>query len=429
MKLIFTDADDVHGPVGKLAFGACGLEFIAEARGLPSMRVRCAVGQPDGSYWVYGLTGGGERPWRILRARTFDGIAYEGGEVVYEHPVENWLGEGDIAYNRSRGEMVCWKWRRSEDGHALWAFGSGDGRDWQPLTDEAVYRDHDAFGIMWDESAGRYLCCQATYQPCEKRYSDNIGDARRRVLHIRTSPDGVHWTPDRDVPWDGPYMPDDVLITPDAGDPPDVEFDRLTPLAYAGRYVGMMLMYAPSPQIANPRFPKSLHGPQCYGQWWISRDGRNWRRPYRDVFAPGEADGVIEHEPMTIGGRHLWARDGKVYGLGEDRIFFVGAQANAELSTVPFEMPDGPLAVNAALCYHDSPTRGMRGQGYLMAELTAADGAVVAGFERDRCVRHHIDGPAATLRWGDQDGSKLAGQTVRLRLCFRDARIYAVTAQ
>lgn len=428
MKLIFVGPNDVHDAYGKLSFGANGLRDYGRAAGLRHARTRCVVRRPDGSYDVYGYnTVPDKSSWWMSRYRTFDGLHYEAGQEVLRIEAERWLGETDIAYNSRDDCFLCLKWKRGDFGHALWAFGSKDGSEWEALADRPVYHDHDAFGLRWDERIERYVCYQQTYQPWQKRYEDNIGNKKRRVMHIRTSADGVHWEPSEDVPWKGPYMPEERLFTPDAEDPEELEFYRFTVFRYGGRYVGMMLNYAPSPHPGNPRIPWSKHGPQLSGEWWISADGQSWERPFREVFAPGEADGIITHEPMAVDDRLLWVIDNQVCGLPEDRIFFVGSMANAEFSTPAFEMVQGPIVLNAALCYHDAEARGMQGQAYIMAELLDADGTVIEDFEKGKCVIQHMNDNTVSLRWGDVDGSALAGKNVRLRLYLRDARIYSVT--
>ncbi len=427
MKLIFTQPADCHDTYGRLHFGANGLRVLGQASGLPAMRPRCAVPQADGSYLLYGGSGGADEPWRIFRARTFDGLHYEGAETVFQSDPGPWLGEMDIAHDPLDGSLLCLKWHRGDTGHALFAFGSEDGSSWRPLAQGPVYVDHDAFGLMWDPGTQRYVCYQTTYQPWQKRFEDNIGRETRRVLHIRTSPDGVTWDPPEDVFWAGPHMPPERLMTPDDDDPEEIEFYRFCGFSYADRYAGMMLVYCPSPHAGNPRYPWTKHGPHLYGEWWTSGDGMQWARPFRDVFGPGEAPGAVEHAPMALDGHHLWVMGKTVCALPEDRLFHVGSRANAEFSTVPFAMPKGPLTLNASLCFDGDERRGMMGQGYIMAELLREDGSVAEGFEKERCVLRQMAGDTAPLLWGHADGSALAGQTLRLRLYFRDARIYSLT--
>jgi len=428
MKLVFWDKKDICDAYGKIVFGANELEFIEEAAGLPPTRVlRCVLPQPDGSFVVYGVISGQDMPWHIIRCRTFDGIHYENAETVFESEPGPWLGETGIAWNSAERKFLCLKWKLGKIGHALWAFGSEDGTNWKPLADKPVYHDHDAFGLLWDEWTKKYIVYQATYQTWKKRYSDNLGRNKRRVLHIRTSEDGLQWEPDEDVPLKGPYRPDEHLITPDDSDSPEMEFYRFQVFPYAGRYVGMMLNYAPSPQVVNPKFPWAKHGPQLSGEWWISRDGFKWKRPFRDVFAPGTAPGIVTHAPMTLGGKHLWVIGRGVYGLPEDHLFFVGSMANAEFSTLPFQMSDKPLVLNASNRYHSKKDRGMEGQSYIMVEIFGKDRSVVKGFAKKQCILRNVDS-TAQLHWDGKDGTSLAGQTIQLRFYLRDARIYSISS-
>lgn len=58
MKMLFCNEDDIREVYGKLTFGADGLAYYGDISDIPSMRVRCAVPQDDGSYmilWVAGV--------------------------------------------------------------------------------------------------------------------------------------------------------------------------------------------------------------------------------------------------------------------------------------------------------------------------------------------------------------------------------------
>jgi len=430
MNILFASTTEIHDAVGRLHYGASALEYVGEPRGLPPMRVRGVVPQADGSYYIYGCAGANDRPWRLLRARTFDGLQYEAAEVIYESRPGRWLGEHEVVANPETGQLLCLYWARGDIGHALWGFASEDGRTWRPVADGPLYHDHDAFGAMWHPSLRRYVIYQTTYQPWQKPYPDNIGGSIRRVLHIRTSEDGQHWDPPEDVPFAGPYAAPQRMITPDEADPAEVEFYRFKAFAYGDGFAGMMLVYAPSPQAANVRFPFSKHAMHLAGEWWISLDGLAWRRPYRDVHAPGAAGSVIDHAPITANGWHLWvlreALGPRVYGVPESRLFYIGSLANAEFSTPPLTLSGQRITLNAAIGFHGQPRTGAFRGGYVMAELREEDGEPLAGYEKERCVHFRLDDPVTALHWGERTGQELAGQRVRLRLYLRDARIHAV---
>ena len=136
MKLVFWDKKDICDTYGKIVFGANELEFIAEAAGLPPMRwLRCVLPQPDGSFVVYGIISGHDRPWHIIRCWTFDGIHYGNMETVFESEPGPWLGETGITYNSRDSRFLCLKWKRGKIGHQPWAFGSEDGTNWRLIFD------------------------------------------------------------------------------------------------------------------------------------------------------------------------------------------------------------------------------------------------------------------------------------------------------
>ena len=63
-----------------------------------------------------------------------------------------------------------------------------------------------------------------------------------------------------------------------------------------------------------------------------------------------------------------------------------------------------------------------------MVAVLDEKGAVLPGFEAERCLIRGEDGCGIPLRWGEARTQALAGRTVRLRFSLRSANIYAVTA-
>jgi hypothetical protein len=443
MKMIFSGPEDVREPRGTLFFGANGLARLGKTTGLGPATVTCTMPQADGSHLVYGVASTPDLSWKILRFRTWNGCDYEAGEVVYRsEPLapsgKPWLGHSGVVHNSRDDSLLAFQWSHGGPSHAVWGYASRDGRAWQLLQAKPLYHDHDSISVIWHRQRECYVVYQATYQKWTKLYPDNIGGDRRRVLHLRTSSDGRSWDPPGDVGYDSAsFIPAERLITPDAEDPPELEFYRLRVFPYNGRYLGMMLNYAPSPGPANTRHPWTKHGPHLGCEWWLSDDGFKWRRPFRHIQAAGEASGFISHEPLTLGQRHLWVFGQEVFGIPEDRIIFAGALANAEFSTPAFALTDKPLLLNAEFGYDGNPRRGMRGQGYVMAELRDEAGAALAGFEHEKCIVHDLESEAARygqmqnnclrLHWNGKTPAELAGRKVSLRLYLRDARIYAVS--
>jgi len=432
-RLLFMDRDDITDTRGKLRIGANSLQHVDRARGLPAgVTIREVARESDDAYAVYGYRAAHnvkDASWRIVRVRTRDGLVYDDVETVYTSERGHWYGSTEIVHNPSDGSFLCLKWGPGGKGrgHAMWAFGSADGSDWRPLSDRPVYHDHDAFSAAWDPQTEQYVVFQATYQTWEKKpYKDNAGRTVRRVLHFRTSRDGARWTPSGDITLRGEHAPDDAVLTPDEDDPPELEFYRLTAFPYEGRYVGMMLNYMPGPKCITG----GGHGPHNGGEWWVSRNYRDWRRPFRDVFAPGPASNIVMHPPMDLGGLHLWVIGQEVYGLPQRRIFYVGSRSNCEFSTPLFEVPAAELLLDAEFAPEG---RGFQGQSYIMAEALDEDGNVIEEFEKENCVLRRMDAPHR-LRWGYPHAlgayslARHTGRKVRLRFYLRDAKVYAVTS-
>lgn len=437
MQLLFREPSDVTDVSGPLQFGANGLQRLGDHGGLPAFSFPCAALQADGSYLLYVVN---PRLSGVQRFRTWDGFHYEGGESVLSFgtaaPSGDWLGHVGLTYSSQRDEMLCLAWAKDPPAMGVWGYVGKGEESWQPLQDTPLYHDHDSFSLLWHPHREQYVAYQISYQRREKPYADNIGQELRRVLTYRTSTDGRQWAPPGDVAG-GLFRPDAEMITPDVEDPAEVEFYRLVVFPYHDRFVGMMLLYAPSPGAANTRYPWTAHGPHLSGEWWLSDDGFSWRRPFRQVFAPGEANNIIQHAPMRIGNRLLWLYPDGIYGLPEGRLFYAGTFANAAFSTPYFTQPVRHLSINAGFNFHGQLSRGMRGQGYLMVEARDEQDAVVAGFEKERCIIHDLEsdatrtyqmdhGIARRLHWQGKSLRELAGQRIKLRVYLRDARVYGV---
>ncbi len=440
--LFFMQPADALDPVGILAFEANPLTFrghITPVGSNPSatqpaghgqgrqenagadFRALLAVPLPDGGCLVFG-SDSQESPeqaknylWRLYRVRTPDGHHFTELKEVYRNPKGPWLIEASMVRQATTGRLFFYPWSRSdqpEQGHALWGFVSDDGEKWRPLSNQPVYVDHDAFGMMWDGRANRFLTCQVTYQPWQKPYADNMGSSKRRVLSMRTSQDGLRWVTVG-------HAGNRALITPDDQDSPDVEFYRMQPFAYGDRYVAMTDLYAASPLTPDK------HGPHLMCEWWVSADEINWQRPWRTVAAQGEAPYPIKMTPMWFGREMLFWLTGQVWGLPEYRIAAIGSRSNAEFSSAAFSMPEKTLLLNASV----PGGRGLFNQAYVQVELRDHRNKVIPGYERDKCLLQSIDDTRIPLRWGDKTGKELTGKKVFLRFHLRSARIYALVIE
>jgi hypothetical protein len=318
------------------------------------------------------------------------------------------------------------------------AFFSPDGKNWKLHSNEPLFYDGDSMSLFWSPKAGRFVCICKSLQPFLKHLQDHGGITPslknnnlrdRRVQMIRTSLDGWQWQPDVSMHdlWNRSgkkdHVPVEFMLTPDANDPPDMEFYRCISFWYHDRSYAMTLNYAASP------LAKLKHAPQLDTEWWVAQDGLHWERPYRGINALGDTfpDGYcVPHNPMNLGGMTLFRFGNKLLGMKQDRISYVGARANVEFSTKPFQMPSGDLLLNAAA---PSPERAFATQqAYIMVAVLDEKGAVVPGFEADKCVFKNANEIGLPLLWNGKSTRELAGRTISLRFQLRSANVYAVTS-
>lgn len=366
--------------------------------------------------------------WQVCYARTRDGIHFERPDlgIVPDLQSPNVVIDNGGIFSVLRNDTTADPDRRYAMIHTGWgpalareplpgyhpvhnagvAF-SPDGLHWQEWEHGPAFQDgNDAFSAIYDPRAQKYRCYQAVLRPFRFAYPDSIGAnsprGQRRVLAIRSSDDGVHWSRLEN------------FIEPDAEDPTELEFYMFTVFPYRDRYVGLMRNYARSPLMVGE------HGPHISYEWWVSHDGLRWQRPAREMHV-----GVFTTcTPFVVDDRlcFLEYNTMRCYSTPLDRITWVGAQVNAEFSTRLFAMPERPLTVNL-----ESGTGTLLpDQAYVMVEVRRPDGHVIEGYEREHCVFIDVDGTALPLRWAGKDTTGLAGQDVCLRFYLRDARIYAV---
>jgi hypothetical protein len=298
-----------------------------------------------------------------------------------------------------------------------------------------------------------FVDMQINMEPTARlKYCDNTAgpacDARR-VVSAKISYDGKAWGHDLG------------LRTPDAQDPPELQFYRFRPfmIGDSGRLAGHALQYAPSPWLGDDygRQPTHCvattnqscwtsecghcHGPHMYEELWLGPSSgaawnvSGWRRPFR-LHHFVRHDAFLMANPVTIGSEHLWLSAGEVWSLPKYRVAGLYAPANGELSTAPFTWPAGGVAVNAALRWRGRTVTGGCDEGcagYLFFELLDADSRMpIPGYERSNSkVLTDVDDQGLPVEWGRMiSPPALAhGQVVVLRLFFRDATVYSVDAQ
>jgi len=471
-KLLFSNAHDLVDTWGKLHISVTPVDWINQ--NVPLSEMTTGNTQPvahfplgDGSWEVFSqeferLTPGpsgkwyeATNRWRLLRGITTDGMTFSKVETVIPDSTGTWTGHLTMAYNPDAGEYLLLKIKNGSYGFAYHAFFSPDGKNWKKYTGTreggAIFYEGDAMSVFWSPVLKRFVLVSKSLQPVKKHIIDHGGSPKslndttmraRRVLMMRSSHDGRNWTPSDDLPdvYDlhnqKAAHPAAWLTTPDSSDPPDMEFYSGTAFWYHDRAYMMVLNY-----VASPMFPKK-HGEEIDNEWWTSTDGLTWERPARGVNALAsfmDGNKRINMGPMNIDGKLLWLNGNRLEGLPEDRISGVSARANGEFSTKLFSMPDGDLLLNAAVPSPDRPWVRRNPQPYVMVEVLDAQGNVIPGFERDKCViwdgttsrdrNTQVDVTDMRLMWNGVSASRLAGQTFSLRFYIGGSTIYAVTTK
>jgi len=414
---------------------------------------------PDGSWEVYSqcyttlnTAWPSTSRWSLLRDTTTDGVTFSNVETVIPETEGTWTSHQTIAYNPDADEYMMLKMDvdprgtppNDSNGFVYHAWFSSDGRQWQKYPGTrprgGLFYEADAMSVFWSPVLKRHVLVSKSLQAWTKRIPDHGGN-KRRVLMIRSSPDGRTWTPDGDLknifglnpsqPDD--FHPDEWLTVPDAEDPPDLELYSGSAFWYHDRAYMSVLNYAPSPMKPNQ------HGDHPDYEWWTSSDGLNWERPARGVQA-NRAIGIGRRDlgPMIIGGKLMWLYWQYQAGMPEDRISGVSARANGEFSTRLFTMPDRDLRLNAMVPSPDRPWVRRSPQPYLMVEVRNAQGGVIPGFERSKCViwdgttsptrDTQVDTTDLLLTWNGVSARQLSGQNIQIRFSFGGSTIYAVTA-
>jgi len=471
-KLLFSGEQDLINTWGKLHISVTPVDWINQHVPLSEMTTgkRWPVAYfplADGTWEVFSqeyekLTEGapgkwyeGTNRWKLLRGITTDGITFSNVETVIPDSTGTWTPHHTMAYNPDAGEYLMLKIKNGSYGFAYHAFFSSDGKNWKKYTGTreggAIFYEGDAMSVFWSPVLKRFVLVSKSLQPWKKHIIDHGGSPKslndptmiaRRVLMMRSSPDGRNWTPSDDLPdvYDlhnqKAAHPAAWLTMPDADDPTDMEFYSGTAFWYHDRAYMMVLNYA-----ASPLFPKK-HGEELDNEWWTSYDGLKWERPARGVNALAtfmDGNKRINMGPMNIDGKLLWLNGNHQEGLPEDRISGVSARANGEFSTKPFTMPNGDLLLNAAVPSLDRHWVRRNPQPYVMVEVRDVQGNVIPGFERDKCViwdgttstdrNTQVDVTDKPLMWNGISASKLAGQTISLRFYIGGSTIYAVTAK
>jgi hypothetical protein len=386
----------------------------------------------------------------LLRFLTRDFVEYSAADVVGNWPgcVEGVTAMKSMVRDDATGRYVLFAAELSKGSGYGTLVSMDSGRSWTTTKckkDHGCVRhpDKDDLNMIFSKKAGYFVDMQITWRNHTMRYCDSDPCNVRRVVSAKTSPDGVNWSEDLGT------------IEPDQLDPPDLEFYRTRPfyLGNTSRIVAHTLQYAPGPplSVVGPAYGRQplkckntslgvlCHGPHIHEEWWVGpasgapEELAGWRRPYRSTPA-APLDAFLMSQPATIDDKHVWIGSGRVYSLPLYRIAGLYSPSNAELVTTPLVVPSDPLAINADAHWQGRllPTGGCDEgcAAYIYVEiLDLTTGVAKPGY--DRVAFETImdaNSTALPLQWGNDSHTTapLAGETVRVRIGFRDAIVYAL---
>ena len=389
---------------------------------------------------------------------------------------------------------------KGDEGFGMVAYESEDGFDWRPrLQDPPINKNAtpEASHIVF---SGEYSGGGAVYhderEPDPARrykmpYSDlspNPVDSSYGTCRVAVSPDGIHWTIDREAVWrrqhtdtlfsvvfnpyTGKYQwtgrpilgdrrvaldqtadwkhfdPPQVIVHPDPMDIPGVEFYGMPQFLYEGTFIGFLwrMWGAPNDLRGSTRFMGPVDAELTY-----SVNGLAWNRTNRQSFMPdrgwGKDNFGSEYPTAMVLDGEGWLRVYANSCIGEHNDWrkFADDETIAHV-TVSRWRRDGFCALESHSDTGSVLLRGLlpRGGQILLNATTARFGRIRAelrdlqnqtlpGYELDRSVPVTGDGHFLPLRWQGDSGvvetlDSLNGRPFKLYLELEQARLYALRA-
>lgn len=370
------------------------------------------------------------KPFRIYLcyAESADGLSWNKPEFdIYLHEgrktnvVLNADAHGTAVIYDAAEPREDWRYKMVaglEPSSCVCALHSADGIHWQRVTSPPVicaYPDCP-MGLLRDRR-GKYVAYHR-FQPL----------TGRRV-HRSESWDFRTWTNEPRI-----------VLEPDAGDPPQVQFYGMGAAPYGSYEIGTLWMFHTD---VDEMGMGKMNGYQ-EAELTYARSGYAWHRcaqgkPFIPHGAPGSweagnlqcasaplyLENEIRYYYAASEMRHKihWELYPQTAGLGMASLRpdgFISLRAGAEparLLTVAFKPEARQLFLNAVVEIG----------GSLKAELLDAAGATLEGFSEAQCVPVTGDNLAAPLRWRGAPALP-EGQAVRVRLTGKKADLYSIFA-
>jgi len=369
------------------------------------------LGLPDGRWRMYfWLHGQAQGLVRYLIAESSDGLMWKTLGIdrpAILHPADREIGQN--------GWVTGLTAASPED-----KFAHLRTLDWMVAK---RMRSNDATYVYWDADRSVFEMYSVWLLP-------NSPDTRRSVPHDNAP--RVLRTIQRRVSEDGlTWGAPELLITPDANDPLDMQFYYLAVHREPEWRIGFLGHYRVWEQTMDIEL--------CF-----SRDGRDWRRPLRGGWIPrdplpelGCMSAYATNRLIDAGPRWLMlytagnVKHNHQQPPGVERPWrgvmaaAIPKRRFAGLATAPRvvgSMTFKPLILNGQVLRVDADVRG-----YLRAELRDPFGMPIPGYELEKSIPVRGDAPDHVLRWeGDKTGAPYQYDAVCLRIEMADAVFYGL---
>lgn len=356
---------------------------------------------------------------------------------------------------------------------------SDDGIEWRkPLFDIFKFKGKKTNIVLEGDIHGPAVIYDPHEPRPDWRYKMTAGAEPTGYISIFSSPDGIRWGKVRrhavlcsnpDCPMGFLRLPDGryviyyrhfpcgrrvcrseswnfidwtgdsrLVLEPDAGDPPQIQFYGMGSAAYGPYEIGTLWMFHTDPKEFGMGHMKGYQEAELT----YARSGYAWHRAMQGTpFIPHGRKGSWEEGNLQCASQPVflpdeiryyyastdklhkshWELDPQRAGLGmaslkPDRFIAMSARKErAEMLTVGFKLPSPELFVNA---------RTAQG-GWVRMELLDVNARVMKGFSMADCIPLEGDSLAHAVGW-KKSPVPPAGTCVRLRIAAKSARVYSV---
>jgi hypothetical protein len=445
--------------------------------------------------------------WPILADQGIDRRWFQAepwpGKDPWVDPLLAYCSVSTVTHDPQTGKWRMWgsgMTRRdiNDEGFCLCAYESADGFDWQPmlqapLVDRSAKPEASHIVFSGEYSGSNIVFLDEREPDPDKRYklvysdlSPNMIDTSYGACRIATSPDGIHWTIDKDAVWRkqhvdthfstvyNPYTccyqwtsravvadrritldqtsdwkhfeKPQIIVHPDPSDMKGVEFYGMPQFFYEGYFIGFLWREwaAPFELIGSTRILGRVDSELVY-----SVNGLAWNRTNRQSFLPdrglGKDSFASEYPTAMILDDEGWLRVYTTSCVGEHNDWDkFSNDENISCVTLSRWRRDGFCALEShsdtgslllkGILPHGGPIllNAITGRfGNIRAELRKLDNTPYPGFELENSIPVTGDGHLLPLRW-QKDGElldtldTLRDQPVRIYLELEQARLYAV---